>query len=62
MKFMGLEGTDKEEESTVYRSPEGELGNSGRLPGEERDKGGYGDEWGGLVGAEMREIVSRCRG
>lgn len=57
MKFMGLEGTDKEEESTVYRSPEGQLGNSGRLPGE-----GDRDKWGGLVGAEMGEIVSRCRG
>lgn len=57
MKFRGLESTDKEEESTVYRSPEGWLGNSGRLPG-----GGDQDEWGGLVGAEMGEIVSRCRG
>ena len=57
MKFRGLESTDKEEESTVYRSPEGWLGNSGRLPG-----GGDWDEWGGLVGAEMGEIVSRCRG
>ena len=57
MKFRGLESTDKEEESTVYRSPEGRLGNSGRLPG-----GGDQDEWGGLVGAEMGEIVSRCRG
>lgn len=31
------------------------LDNSGRLPGEDWDK------WGGLVGAEMRELVSGYR-
>ena len=40
----------------MYGSPESWLGNSGRLP-----RGDW-DEWGGLVGAEMGEIVSGRRG